>query len=76
MAPHLGHVPNFCGPNGTMIEPMDGYCFQTNGCELPPTSMLGTQSGHVSNSSREPRITSGMRRHAARVDKRWATSQE
>src|SRR5216684_418688 len=33
LAPHPGHVSNFCRPVGDVIEPVDAYCFQTDSCE-------------------------------------------
>src|ERR1017187_654313 len=42
LAPQSGHVSNFCCPNGTVIEPVDGHCFQSDPCEL----LAGVHGGH------------------------------
>src|ERR1039458_9015599 len=33
VAPHSGHVSNFCRRFGAVIEPADVYCFPTDPCE-------------------------------------------
>src|ERR1019366_6671824 len=45
--------------NRLVIEPMVAYCSQNDRGQLRCSSNPGTQSGHVSNSPREPRISSG-----------------
>src|SRR5712692_4929226 len=42
LAPHTGHVSNFRSPNRTVIEPVDGPCFQSDPCEL----LAGVHGGH------------------------------
>lgn len=42
MAPQSGHVSNFCSPNRTVIEPVDGHCFQSDPCGL----LAGVHGGH------------------------------
>jgi hypothetical protein len=59
MAPHIGHVSNFCALKRCPFEPHKSF----NRCNLcmhsSTSSMAGTQSGHVSNWPREMRITYG-----------------
>jgi len=33
LAPQSGHVSNFFGSVGDVIEPVDAYCFQNDSCE-------------------------------------------
>ena len=60
MAPHLGHVSNFCGVKAILLEPTNWL----TGCEIvacgPVASRLGAHKGCVSNSDRSQ-------------DPKWAT---
>ena len=42
LAPHPGHVSNFRGPVGPVIEPVDAHCFQRDPCE----PLAGVHGGH------------------------------
>ena len=42
MAPQSGYISNFRSPNRTVIEPVDGHCFQSDPCEL----LAGVHGGH------------------------------
>lgn len=61
VAPHTGHVSNVCGVKPGPLEPV--IRFQINGIHLKSVwlSTLGAQSGHVSNSPGEPKLTPGWR---------------
>ena len=51
LAPQSGHVSNFYGPNGPMIEPVGRYIvFRVICARRRCLSTAGTQLGHVSNS--------------------------
>jgi len=42
LAPQSGYVSNFRRPNSSVIEPVDGHCFQSDPCEL----LAGVHGGH------------------------------
>ena len=81
LAPHTGHVSNSCGLNRTVIEPVDGHCFQGDPCEL----LAGVHGGHpvrtrleLSNSPRDP-VISGcvvIRPQTARIAPPFATRRD
>jgi hypothetical protein len=50
MAPHLGHVSNFCGVKGVPLEPGNSLFALDLGMDRPQSSNLGRQMKHVSNS--------------------------
>ena len=49
LAPQSGHVSNFCGPVGTLIELRTSLVFRMIGGKSRFLSMLGTQLGFISN---------------------------
>jgi hypothetical protein len=59
VAPQSGHVSNFCGRPGTVIEPGNGSVFRRMGRKCRAPSTTSPQRGHVSNSPRESRVASG-----------------
>jgi hypothetical protein len=60
-APQTGHVSSFCGSVDPPIEPADVYCLESDSNAPPTLAQGGAQSGHLSNSPRDSRVTSGWR---------------
>jgi hypothetical protein len=57
LAPHTGHVSNFCGLKTIRSNYFNRFGNNSLASVPAPLSSLGTQSGHVSNSVRDPAIS-------------------
>jgi hypothetical protein len=76
--PHTGHVSNFCGSVGPLIEPVDVRCFRAIRAHRGRLSRVGAQGGRPGwtrlELAGELKVTSG-RRNPDGIGNRWATTQ-